>query len=52
MAVPAYTTDLTLMADYDTVAGTLAEPSSTYTSGRTPVVDTDYPIEGTDIHHW
>jgi hypothetical protein len=47
MAVPAYTTDLTLMADYDTVEGTIAEPTVTYTAGRSPDVDSDYPIEGT-----
>jgi len=48
MAVAAYTTDLTDIADLDTTGGTAVEPSSLYTAGRSPIEDDeDFPIQGT-----
>ena len=48
MAVAAYTTDLTDIADLDTTGGTAVEPNSLYTAGRSPIEDDeDFPIQGT-----
>jgi len=48
MAVASYTTDLTLIADMDTVGGTAVEPNTLYTAGRSPIEDDeDFPIQGT-----
>jgi len=49
MAVPAYTKDLITIVDFD---GTPSSPTvaeaSTWAAGRSPVVDTDFPIQGTN----
>jgi hypothetical protein len=48
VAVPAYTTDLTDLADLDTTGGTAVEPASLWLAGRSPAEDdTDFPIQGT-----
>jgi len=50
MAAPAYTTDLTTIVDFDGTPSspTVAEPSTGWTAGRSPVVDTDFPIQSTN----
>lgn len=50
MAVPAYTTDLITIVDFDGTPSTptVAEPTTGWTAGRTPVVDTDFPIQSTN----
>ena len=48
MAVAAYTTDLTDIADLDTTGGTAVEPAALYNAGRSPAEDdTDFPVQGT-----
>ncbi len=48
MAVAAYTTDLTDIADMDTTGGTAVEPATLYAAGRSPIEDDeDMPIQGT-----
>jgi len=50
MATPTYTTDLTTIVDFDGTPSSpsVAEPSTGWTAGRSPVVDTDYPIQNTN----
>lgn len=50
MAAPSYTTDLTTIVDFDGTPSspTVSEPSSVWTAGRTPVVDTDFPIQSSN----
>ena len=49
MAVPSYTNDLATIVDFD---GTPSSPTvaeaSTWSAGRIPAVDTDYPIQSTN----
>lgn len=47
MAVPTYTTDLTLFKDFET-AVTFSEFSG-FTAGRGQIIDTDYPIQGNSM---
>jgi len=50
MAVPSYTTDLTIIVDFDGTPSspTVAEPASGWTAGRTPSIGTDFPIQGSN----
>lgn len=50
MAEPAYTNDLTTIVDFDGTPSSpsVSEPSSGWTAGRSPAVDTDFPIQGTN----
>jgi hypothetical protein len=47
MAVPAYTTDLVRIVDFDADTPTVAE-TLTWAAGRSPAIDTDFPIQGTN----
>ena len=50
MAAPTYATDLTTIVDFDGTPSspTVSEPSSTWTAGRSPTTDTDFPIQSTN----
>jgi len=49
MAAPTYATDLTTIVDFDVtpLSPSVSEPSTGWTSGRSPTTDTDFPIQGT-----
>jgi hypothetical protein len=44
MAAPTYATDLSVIDDFESGDNTL-EPSATWTAGRSPTTDTDFPIQ-------
>jgi hypothetical protein len=48
VAAPTYTTDLTTIVDFDgtPTSPTVSEPSTGWVAGRSPVVDTDFTIQG------
>jgi hypothetical protein len=50
VAAPTYTNDLTTIVDFDGTPSspTVAEPSTGWTAGRSPTVDTDFPIQSTN----
>lgn len=47
---PSYTNDLTTIVDFDGTPSSpsVSEPASVWTAGRSPVVDTDFPIQSTN----
>jgi len=50
MAAPSYTNDLTTIVDFDgtPASPTVAEPAAPWADGRSPAVDTDFPIQSTN----
>ena len=50
MAAPSYATDLTTVVDFDGTPSSpsVAEPASTWTAGRSPTTDTDFPIQSSN----